>query len=249
MAAGSRLLVIDDDPQVAALLRRVLTADGYAVEVLGDAPSDVADLHRDHDLVLLDVGLPSEDGRDTLARIRQASPELPVIMLTGAGEETDRIVGLKLGADDYVTKPFSTGELAARIESVLRRTARPAPTPAGAGAGATTSDAGHPGRLDFGDLVIDPATRDVIVGGESVELTAKEFDLLHFLARSPRQVFSREQLLTQVWSSSSAWQDDATVTEHVRRVRRRIEADPLAPRWIRTVRGVGYRFEPSAPPR
>jgi two-component system phosphate regulon response regulator PhoB len=248
MAAGSRILVIDDDPQVGALLRRVLTADGYAVEVLADAPTDVADLHVHHDLVLLDVGLPSEDGRDTLARIRKASPELPVIMLTGAGEETDRIVGLKLGADDYVTKPFSTGELAARIESVLRRTTR---TP-----GATTDrhSAGNAavvgtGRLDFGDLVIDPATRDVIVNGEPVELTAKEFDLLAFLAGSPRQVFSREQLLTQVWSSSSAWQDDATVTEHVRRVRRRIEADPLAPRWIRTVRGVGYRFEPSAPPR
>jgi two-component system, OmpR family, phosphate regulon response regulator PhoB len=246
MAAGSRILVIDDDPQVGALLRRVLSADGYDVEVLADAPADVADLHRHHDLVLLDVVLPSEDGRDTLARIRKASPELPVIMLTGAGEETDRIVGLKLGADDYVTKPFSTGELAARIESVLRRTTRSAPAPADGAAPAAATNAG---RLDFGDLIIDPATRDVIVNGEPVELTAKEFDLLHFLARSPRQVFSREQLLAQVWSSSSAWQDDATVTEHVRRVRRRIEVDPLDPRWIRTVRGVGYRFEPSAPPR
>jgi two-component system, OmpR family, phosphate regulon response regulator PhoB len=246
MAAGSRILVIDDDPQVGALLRRVLSADGYDVEVLADAPADVADLHRHHDLVLLDVVLPSEDGRDTLARIRKASPELPVIMLTGAGEETDRIVGLKLGADDYLTKPFSTGELAARIESVLRRTTRSAPAPADGAAPAAATNAG---RLDFGDLIIDPATRDVIVNGEPVELTAKEFDLLHFLARSPRQVFSREQLLAQVWSSSSAWQDDATVTEHVRRVRRRIEVDPLDPRWIRTVRGVGYRFEPSAPPR
>ena len=248
MAAGSRILVIDDDPQVGALLRRVLTADGYAVEVLADAPTEVADLHAHHDLVLLDVGLPSEDGRDTLARIRKASPELPVIMLTGADEETDRIVGLKLGADDYVTKPFSTGELAARIESVLRRTTRTSGATTDRHSAANAAVIGA-GRLDFGDLVIDPATRDVIVRGESVELTAKEFDLLLFLAGSPRQVFSREQLLTQVWSSSSAWQDDATVTEHVRRVRRRIEEEPLSPRWIRTVRGVGYRFEPSAPPR
>jgi two-component system, OmpR family, phosphate regulon response regulator PhoB len=231
MATAARILVVDDDPQVVALLRRVLTSDGYVVEVLDDAPTDVAEIIEQHDLVLLDISLPSEDGRDTLARIRAAG-DLPVIMLTGAGEETDRIVGLKLGADDYVTKPFSVGELAARIESVLRRTNRREPGPL-----ATR-------RLDFGDLLIDLDTRDVVVRGEAVDLTAKEFDLLAFLAGSPRQVFSREQLLGHVWESSSAWQQDATVTEHVRRIRRRIEAEPLKPRWVRTVRGVGYRFEP-----
>jgi two-component system, OmpR family, phosphate regulon response regulator PhoB len=231
--SGARILVIDDDPQVGALIRRVLTADGYAVSVLDDAPRDVARLADEHDLVLLDISLPSEDGRDTLARIRAAG-DLPVIMVTGAGEEHDRIVGLKLGADDYVTKPFSTAELAARIESVLRRAARLDPA----------SAAPRTKKLDFGDLVIDLDTRDVVVAGTAVELTAKEFDLLAFLAASPRQVFNREQLLAHVWGSSSAWQQDATVTEHVRRIRRRIEVDPLKPRWVTTVRGVGYRFEP-----
>ena len=238
MASGGRILVIDDDPQVRSLLRRVLTADGFTVDLAEAAPASVDTLHHDHDLVLLDVGLGDDDGRDVLARIREAG-DLPVIMLTGAGEETDRIVGLKLGADDYVTKPFSPGELVARIESVLRRTRRrPEPAP-GDDATTTTTD-----RLDFGDLVIDLRTRDVVVHQQPVELTAKEFDLLAFLAQSPRQVFSREQLLRHVWDSSSAWQDDATVTEHVRRIRRRIEDDPLRPRWVATVRGVGYRFEP-----
>jgi DNA-binding response OmpR family regulator len=228
MAHGGRILVIDDDPQVRSLLRRVLTADGYTVAEEARAPASVAHLEDEHDLVLLDVGLEGEDGRDVLHRIREAG-DLPVIMLTGAGDETDRIVGLKLGADDYVTKPFSVGELEARIESVLRRSRR---------TGAPLR------RLEFDGLVVDLDTREVLVGGSVVEMTAKEFDLLAFLAQSPRQVFSREQLLRQVWDSSSAWQDEATVTEHVRRVRRRIERDPLAPRWLLTVRGAGYRFEP-----
>ena len=238
MNASARILVIDDDAQVRSLLRRVLAADGFEVALEEDAPSDVDGLERRHDLVLLDISLPSEDGRDLLARIRERS-DIPVIMLTGSGEETDRIVGLKLGADDYVTKPFSPGELVARIESVLRRTQRSASPASPAAAPSVTGE-----RLVFDGLVIDLTTRDVEVEGKTVEMTAKEFDLLAFLARSPRQVFSREQLLDHVWSSSSAWQDDATVTEHVRRVRRRIEQDPLRPRWVLTVRGVGYRFEP-----
>jgi DNA-binding response OmpR family regulator len=240
-AAGARILVVDDDPQVRALLRRVLLAEGYEVALEEDAPADVEHLDADHDLVLLDVSLPSEDGRDTLGRIRGAG-DVPVIMLTGAAEETDRIVGLKLGADDYVTKPFSPGELVARIESVLRRTQRAAtanaPTAASASNAATDV-------LAFDGLRIDLRTRDVeIADGRRPELTAKEFDLLAYLAASPRQVFTREQLLQHVWSSSSAWQDEATVTEHVRRIRRHIEPDPAQPRWVVTVRGVGYRFEP-----
>ena len=135
---------------------------------------------------------------------------------------------MRTGADDYVVKPFSPGELTARIQSVLRRSGPPAAASV----------------LRFDDLTIDSATRDVSVGGKPVVLTAKEFDLLAFLAASPRQVFDREQLLSQVWSSSTEWQDPATVTEHVRRIRRKIEADPDNPRWVCTVRGVGYRFEP-----
>jgi DNA-binding response OmpR family regulator len=151
-----------------------------------------------------------------------------VILLTGRGAQADRVLGLKLGADDYVVKPFSPAEVAARITSVLRR-ARPEAAPA---------------RLEFDGLSIDLATREVSVRGTIVPTTAKEFDLLVFLARSPRQVFSRQQLLEQVWQSSSAWQSPDTVTEHVRRLRRRIEEDPENPRWILTVWSVGYRFQP-----
>jgi DNA-binding response OmpR family regulator len=151
--------------------------------------------------------------------------------VSALAEEADRVIGLKMGADDYVTKPFSAAELSARIESVLRRAAM-------RGTPEATS------RLTFDGLAIDLVTREVSVAGEKAEMTAKEFDLLAYLAGSPRQVFSREQLLQQVWGSSSHWQSDATVTEHVRRLRRKIEVDPDNPRWIATVRGVGYRFEP-----
>jgi len=170
--------------------------------------------------------LPTEDGLDILARLRRVT-DVPVILLTAMGAEGDRVLGLKLGADDYVAKPFSPAELAARISSVLRRSRSSRPAP----------------RLAFDGLVLDLSTRDLTVDGKPVEVTPREFDLLAFLASSPRQVFSREQILDRVWDSSSQWQDAATVTEHIRRIRRRIEVDPDKPRWIRTVRGVGYRFE------
>jgi len=182
------------------------------------------------DLVLLDIVLGTEDGRDVLRELRQLS-DVPVIFLTGRGLESDRIAGLKMGADDYVVKPFSLGELSARVESVLRRGSRPA---------ATLTN-----RMDFGDLVINDQTHEVTLNGELLELTAKEYSLLVFLATSPRQVFSREQLLEHVWSSSGEWQNEATVTEHIRWLRHKIESDPEAPKWITTVRGFGYRFEPS----
>jgi DNA-binding response OmpR family regulator len=184
----------------------------------------------DADLVLIDIVLGDEDGRDLLQELRRIS-DVPVVFLTGRGHEMDRIAGLKMGADDYIVKPFSPGELSARLESVLRRSGRRDRTPA-TGSG-----------LQFGPLRIDPVTREVEVDGTLIELTAKEFDLTLFLASSPRQVFSRQQLLQHVWSSSSEWQDEATVTEHIRRIRRKIEGDPEQPRWITTVRGVGYRFE------
>jgi DNA-binding response OmpR family regulator len=180
---------------------------------------------------VLDLSLGADDGLDILSTLRESS-DVPVILLTGRGDEHDRILGLKLGADDYLVKPFSPGELAARITSVLRRSRH--------GGGAPTSGQ----HFSFGELEIDVPTRDVHLAGRPVEMTAKEFDLLVYLARYPRQVFSRDQLLSQVWESSAEWQDSATVTEHVRRIRRKIEADPDNPRWIRTVRGVGYRFEP-----
>ena len=223
----TKVLVIDDDPQLRTLVARLLRQEGYEPFLAADATEALAELKtQSPDLVLLDVMMPHTDGIDLLADIRTRS-NIPVIMLTGRGDEADRILGLRTGADDYVVKPFSPAELTARIESVLRRSA-PAPT----------------SLIRAGELVIDSTTRDVTVRGEQVILTAKEFDLLLFLATSPRQVFDRAQLLAQVWSSSSEWQDPATVTEHVRRIRRKIESDPNDPRWVKTVRGVGYRFEP-----
>lgn len=224
---GGRLLVVDDDVEVCTLLSLVLGTEGYQVDTCGDAEKAVEVLaHGRHELVILDVSLGSGDGRDVLTSIRQTS-DLPVIMLSGRGHEADRLSGLTLGADDYVVKPFSPRELTVRVGNLLRR-ARPCASRV----------------LDFGHLRVDPIVREVCVGTDIVELTAKEFDLLAFLAGSPRQVFSRAQLLQSVWSSKSEWQDEATVTEHVRRVRRKVEADPDKPRWITTVRGVGYRFEP-----
>lgn len=236
MASGSAfVLVIDDDPQVRTLLARLLRQDGYETVEAGDAATALREVEqRTPDLVLLDVVMPQVDGIDLLTEIRSRSA-VPVIMLTALGDEADRILGLRSGADDYMVKPFSPGELSARIESVLRRAQMPAVgAPHNAGAA----------LLHFDALEIDTRTRDVRVTGELVSLTAREFDLLSFLASSPRQVFDRKQLLTQVWQSSADWQDPATVTEHVRRIRRKIESDPDKPRWVTTVRGVGYRFEP-----
>jgi DNA-binding response OmpR family regulator len=226
--ACGRLLVVDDDPEVRGLLVRLLESEGYQVEEASTGAEATTVLSgRSPDLVILDVMLTTEDGFDVLAAIRRTS-NVPVILVTARGRESDRVLGLKLGADDYVVKPFSPAELAARVGTVLRRV------------GQTTTTV----SLDFGDLAIDVMAREVKLSDELVETTAKEFDLLAFLASSPRQVFTREQLLAQVWGSSSAWQDAGTVTEHVRRIRRKIEKDPDHPRWVRTVRGVGYRFEP-----
>jgi len=225
-----RILVVDDEDDIRALLTRYLEMEGYEVAQAADATGAYQALADDPpDLVLLDVMLSPDDGLEVLARIRKES-EVAVILLTGRGAEADRVVGLKLGADDYVVKPFSPAEVEARISSVLRRV-KPAP--------AATS-------LTFDGLTIGLASREVRVGDsdEPVTLTAKEFDLLYFLATSPRQVFSREQLLDNVWNSSSEWQSPGTVTEHIRRLRNRIEADPDHPRWITTVWGVGYRFNP-----
>jgi DNA-binding response OmpR family regulator len=219
--------VVDDDPEIRTLLTLVLGKEGYQVDAVGEADAAIEVLAEErHDLVILDLTLGSADGRDVLAAIRRTG-DLPVIMLTGRGHEADRVSGLTMGADDYVVKPFSPRELAARVGNLLRRS-RPAATVV----------------MSFGRLCIDTAAREATIDGRALALTAKEFDLLAFLAASPRQVFSRAQLLERVWDSKREWQDEATITEHVRRVRRKVEDDPDHPRWITTVRGVGYRFEP-----
>jgi two-component system, OmpR family, phosphate regulon response regulator PhoB len=228
----ARILVVDDDEQLRSLLLLVLEGEGFPVLVASDAAGAVEKVQQGlADLVVLDISLGRDDGRMVLAKIRETG-DLPVIFISGKSDTADRVLGLRLGADDYLPKPFSPVELVARVESVLRRSrSRPA-------AEADNQAEAAPG------LLVDELTREVRVDGKTVDLTAKEFDLLAFLVRSPRQVFSRGQLLEHVWASRSEWQDEATVTEHVRRVRHKVEADPEKPRWITTVRGVGYRFEP-----
>jgi DNA-binding response OmpR family regulator len=223
-----RILVVDDDRSTRTLLREFLTTEGYAVDEASDAGHALRQVESlPPHLVLLDVMMPGQDGLDALAVLRRTS-DVPVILLTAKDGESDRVVGLRLGADDYVVKPFSPAELAARIATVLRRARPPAPL----------------AHLDLGDLQIDLATREVTVRGRIVDLPSREYEMLAFLAASPRQTFSRDELLEQVWPSSADRPAPATVTEHVRRIRSRIEKDPDHPRWIRTVRGAGYRFDP-----
>ena len=225
--APRRVLVVDDDEVIRSLVRDGLEREGFEVCLAGDGESALRRLgEQPPDLVVLDVNLPAIGGFDVLSAIR-ASSEVPVILLTGRVDEVDRVLGLELGADDYVMKPFSPRELASRARAILRRVARDAKR-----------------ALDFGDLRIDVKAREVQLRGEPVTLTAREYDLLAFLAQSPRQVFSHDELLTHVWKSSSEWQDPATVTEYVRRIRAKIEADRSRPRWIRTVRAAGYAFHP-----
>jgi DNA-binding response OmpR family regulator len=222
-----RVLIVDDDPVIRGLTRDALEREGFDVRDAPDGATALDWLAADvPSLVILDVNLPGRGGFEVLSAIR-ATWAVPVILCTGRVSELDRVLGLELGADDYVVKPFSPRELAARVRAVLRR-----------------ASAEMCRVLDFGELKIDSAAREVQVRGEGVELTAREFELLAFLARSPRQVFSHAELLSQVWRSTSDWQDPATVTEHVRRIRAKIEQDREHPRWIRTVRAAGYTFEP-----
>jgi DNA-binding response OmpR family regulator len=226
----TRVLVVDDEPTVREVVAGYLRRDGHEVSEAADGTTALELVDRDHpDLIVLDMMLPGVNGLDVLRRVRTTS-DVPVIMLTARSEESDRVAGLELGADDYVVKPFSPRELAARVNGVLRRT--------------SGRQAAAPGPIVFGELTIEPLSRQVTLEGRNVEMTPKEFDVLAFLASSPRQVFSRAQLLESVWQSSPEWQDPATVTVHVRRIRNKIEADPETLRWITTVWGVGYRFEP-----
>ncbi|MGA8206644.1 MAG: response regulator transcription factor [Candidatus Dormiibacterota bacterium] len=224
------VVVVDDDVVVRDVVTRYLERDG--IQVLqasnGDQARQLIERARP-DLVVLDVMIPGVDGLDLCRWIRDRG-QAAVILLTARSEEADRIVGLELGADDYVTKPFSPRELAARVKAVLRRASA------------------SPVRslpIESGDLVIDPEAREVTIAGSQVELTALEFDLLRFLAGNPRVVFSRDQLLTRVWGHQRSVETAAsTVTVHVRRLREKIENDPSSPALIQTVWGVGYRFVP-----
>jgi DNA-binding response OmpR family regulator len=222
------VLVVDDEPIVRDVVVRYLERDGFRTLTASDGEVARALIEeREPSLVVLDVMLPGTDGLSLCRWIRGRS-SLPVILLTARGEEADRIVGLELGADDYVTKPFSPRELAARVRSVLRR---------------SSADTPPPETIAFGEIELDGGSREGRRDGNAVQLTAKEFELLWFLASHPRHVFSRDQLMARVWGYEAAV-DTGTVTVHMRRLREKIEPDPARPLHLRTVWGVGYRLDP-----
>ena len=224
------VLVVEDEPAIADIVSRYLQRAGYETVIARTGQDALGKAQERHpDVVILDLMLPDIDGLEVMRRLRRNNGRRDaIILLTARGEESDRIVGLRLGADDYVVKPFSPGELVARVDAVLRRI-DPVPE--------------REESLDFGQLQIDPAARTVELDGRPIELTQREFELLLFLARHPGQAFTRDQLMEHVWHYSF-YIDTSTVTVHVRRLRAKLEPDPARPRYIETVWGVGYRFTP-----
>jgi two-component system, OmpR family, response regulator ResD len=226
--AAVRVLVVDDEPTIGDVVARYLRRAGFWAEVASDGAQAIA-MSAQHrpDLVILDIMLPGIDGLEVMRRLHEGeAPRPAVILLTAKGEESERIVGLRRGADDYVVKPFSPGELVARVQAVLRR-------------GKEKAHDAQP--LELGELCIDPSARSATIAGREVGLTQREFDLLLFLARNPGRVFSRDELMEHVWRFAF-YSDSSTVTVHIRRLRAKIECQPENPRFIQTVWGVGYRF-------
>jgi len=226
-ASGFTVLVADDDDSVRLLVRKVLSRFGYEIT---EAANGLDALHEvsttPPDIILLDLTLPDMDGTEVLEKLRRTT-QIPVIVVSGRDEERDRILGLDLGADDYLTKPFSIGELEARVRAVLRRAG-----------GGTDSDK----SIQIGNLIIDREGRTVTVAGEAIQLSRREFDLLALLAAKPGRVFSREEILNGAWGSKDEWQDPATVTEHVRRLRIKLSENGKCDCSIEAERGVGYKI-------
>jgi two-component system response regulator ResD len=224
------VLVVDDEPTIREVVSRYLERAGYETRVARDGAAALKAVEeRAPDLIVLDLMLPGIDGLEVMRRVRDRGDRAAaIILLTAKGEENDRIVGLRLGADDYVVKPFSPGELVARVDAVMRRVD-------------TVAEDEPPQR--FGELVIEPGAHRVTVAGEEVALTMREYELLRFLARYPGRAFTRNELMDSVWQYAF-YTDTSTVTVHIRRLRAKIERDASAPRWIETVWGVGYRFAP-----
>jgi DNA-binding response OmpR family regulator len=227
---NASILVVEDEPSIREVVTLYLERAGYQVDCVSDGAAALVFLDKNTpDLVVLDLMLPGVDGFEITRHLRQQG-DTPIIMLTARRAETDRIAGLEMGADDYVVKPFSPQELVSRVRAVLRRTR-----------GQPQISQGE--SLEFDDLRINPVTRLVEVNSQEIQLTAKEFDLLLFMAKHKRQVFNRDQLLDHVWGLAD-YIDPSTVTVHVRRLREKVEVDPSTPRHIITVWGVGYKFEP-----
>jgi DNA-binding response OmpR family regulator len=226
-----RILIIEDNADLARLLAMHLRDLSYDVDTSPDGPSGLEQAGRTaYDLIILDLMLPGMDGIEVCRRIREQPHYVPIVMLTSRSSETDRVVGLEVGADDYITKPFSIRELLARVKAIFRRAEQ-------------TGRADRPaaGRIEAGDLAIDPVRRAVTLNGIAVELTAKEFDLLLYFAGHPGRVFTRSQLLDSVWGYSHEGYEH-TVNSHINRLRAKIEKDPARPRYVLTVWGVGYKF-------
>jgi DNA-binding response OmpR family regulator len=234
MTEKGDILVVDDEASVVEVVALYLRREGFSVRLARDGREALAAVReRLPALVVLDVMLPQVDGLEIVRRLRQdPTSNVPIILLTARSQETDRIYGLELGADDYVTKPFSPAELVSRVKAVLRRT--------------MTVQEQTERPLTYGPLHIDPLSRQVTINQDAVELTATEFNLLWFLATHPRQVFKRDQLLEHVWGFSD-YVDPSTVTVHIRRLREKIEPNPSQPHALLTVWGVGYKFEPPGP--
>ena len=237
MSKERNILVVDDERTIREVVRRYLELEGFAVTEAETGPQALSILQENRpDLIVLDIMLPGVDGFSITRRLRQTSDysplsidgDIPIILLTARSNEVDRVSGLELGADDYVTKPFSPRELVARVKAVMRRSI------------AVEVESETP--VEFGGLHLDPRSRSVSVAEKGVSLTAKEFDLLWFLMRHPRQVFKRQQLLDKVWGYEF-YGDESTVTVHVRRLREKLEPNPSKPSYIQTVWGVGYKFE------
>ena len=230
-----RVLVVDDEPIVAEVVGRYLRRDGFAVTIATDGPLGLQAAleaeERPH-IIVLDVMLPGIDGLEVCRRLRQEHVTVPIILLTARSDEADRVGGLGIGADDYVVKPFSPAELVARVKAQLRRVQFDTQPPGD-------------GQLRGGEVELDPTNRSLKVRGQSVTLTAKEFDLLHYLMAHPGEVFSRDDLLDEVWDQNFAG-GPATVTVHIRRLREKVERDPSRPSHLKVVWGTGYKFDPSA---
>jgi two-component system response regulator ResD len=228
--ARGRVLVVDDEPTIGDVVSRYLRRAGYQTDVALTGHDALERAFRERpDVIVLDLMLPDTDGLEVMRRLRRRDPlRTAFILLTARGEESDRVVGLRQGADDYVVKPFSPAELVARVDAILRRLA---------------PDPGPPAPLRFGELEIDPGGRLVRLGSRQIELTLREFELLLFMARHPGQAFTRDQLMDHVWQYTF-YIDTSTVTVHIRRLRAKLERDPARPRFLQTVWGVGYRFAP-----
>jgi DNA-binding response OmpR family regulator len=230
--AQRRVLVVDDEANIREVLCQYLAAEGFLTSQAGDGDEALHQVLRTSpDMIILDLMLPGLDGLEVCRRVR-ATSAIPILMLTALGEEPDKVTGFSVGADDYVTKPFSPREVVMRVQAMMRRlqaTSVPA---------MVLND-----TLHFGPLIIRPQLRTVERSGESLDLTSKEFDLLVFLASRPRQVFTRQQLLDHVWDIGY-FGDISTVTVHIRRLREKVESDPSVPHHIKTVWGVGYKFDP-----